>query len=236
VRDLIEMTNVKGSILTWDALNTQKDTVKLTISKKAHYVAALKKNQHSLYDDVSLYFSESTCKKMENDNKHYINTVDKEQSGICTRAYYLCDNIKWLSQRKEWAGLKSIGCVRRTLEKLNGETTVETRYFLCSITDIKWFAKSVRAHWQIENNLHWHLDYTFEDDHNTTMQKNGAQNLQTMKRAALALLSMVQPFFSKLSLKTLRYKLSIDFEKTIEKVFKILNAEAINKLLLPKNN
>jgi predicted transposase YbfD/YdcC len=75
--------------------------------------------------------------------------------------------------------LKSIGYVRRTVEKLNGERTVESRYFIASITDIEYFAKAVRAHWQVENKLHWHLDYTFGDDRNTTMRKNGAQNLQT---------------------------------------------------------
>lgn len=71
----------------------------------------------------------------------------------------------------------------------------DTRYFISSVTDINAFAKSVRSHWQVENNLHWHLDYTFNDDQNTTMKKHGAQNLQTIKRVVLAILSLVKSFY-----------------------------------------
>jgi predicted transposase YbfD/YdcC len=151
-----------------------------------------------------------------------------------TREYYLTEDIVWFSDRQEWAGLKSFGCVRRTLVKFTGETIIETRYFIASITEIHAFAQSVRAHWQVENNLHWHLDYTFKDDHNTTMQKHGAQNLQTMKRVALAILSLVKSFYDDKSLKRIRLILSVDFENNIEKIFKLLNAEAIETLLLPR--
>jgi hypothetical protein len=108
----------------------------------------------------------------------------------------------------------------------------ETRYFIASITSIKYFSQAVRAHWQIENKLHWHLDYTFGDDHNTTMSKNGARNLQTMKRAALAILSLAQSCFDNKSLKGIRFKLALNFERHIETIFKLLNATAIQSLLL----
>ena len=155
VRDLLDITNIGGCIVTWDALNTQKDTVKAVIAKKGGYVWALKGNQQSFYEDVSLYFDDTTLKTLEGNAQTYLKTVDKEQSGVATREYYLTQDIGWLSQKKEWAGLKSIGCVIRTLK----------------------------------NKLHWHLDYTFRDDQNTTMRRHGAQNLQSMKRAALAILS-----------------------------------------------
>jgi hypothetical protein len=85
----------------------------------------------------------------------------------------------------------------------------------------------------VENKLHWHLDYTFGDDHNTTMRKNGAQNLQTMKRVSLAILSLVQSAFDGTSLKRIRFMLSLSFEQHIETIFKLLNAQAIRHLLLP---
>jgi predicted transposase YbfD/YdcC len=148
--------------------------------------------------------------------------------------YYLSGDIGWLSQKEEWAGLKSIGCVRRTLEKLNGERTVETRYFIASITDIQVFAASVRGHWQVENKLHWQLDCTFKDGQNTTTRKHGAQNLQTIKRVALAILSLVQSYYTDKSLKRIRFILSLGFEEQIETIFKLLNAQAIQNLLLPR--
>ncbi|MDR2028063.1 MAG: hypothetical protein LBP93_00850, partial [Treponema sp.] len=136
VRDVLDITDIRGSIVTWDAMNTQKDTVRAVIAKKGDYAGALKGGPR-------------TCLK----------TVDKEQSGVATREYYLTQDIGWLYHQEEWAGLKSIGCVKRTMEKFNGERTVEVRYFIASITDIEYFAKAERGHWQVENKQHWHLDW-----------------------------------------------------------------------------
>jgi predicted transposase YbfD/YdcC len=236
VKDLLDITNIRGCIVTWDAMNTQKETVRAVIAKKGDYVGALKGNQQSFYEDVALYFDKRTLGALEGSAQTYLKTVDKEQSGIGIREYYLTQDIQWLFHQDEWAGLKSIGCVRRTLEKFNGERIVEVRYFIASITDIEYFAKAVRGHWQVENKLHWHLDYTFGDDRNTTMRKHGAQNLQTMKRVALAILSLVQTAFDDRSLKGIRFILALSFERHIETIFKLLNAQAIRNLLLPHSS
>jgi predicted transposase YbfD/YdcC len=180
------------------------------------YVGALKGNQHDFHEEVKLYFDEARLKELEQDEKRSMKTVDKEQSGVGIREYYLTGDISWLSQGKDWAGLASIGCVRRTLEKLNGEAVVETRYFIAGIEDVKVFAKSVRGHWGVENKIHWQLDFTFQDDQNTTMEKHGARNPRTMKRAALAILSLAQSFYDNRSLKRIRYILSLGFEEHIE--------------------
>jgi predicted transposase YbfD/YdcC len=236
VRDLLKITEVKGCVVTWEALNTQKETVAAVIRKSGDYVGALKGNRQELYEDVKLYFDETTMNKLEKDEKSYEKTIEKEQSGVARREYYLTEDISRLSQKKERAGLKSIGCARRTLKKLSGEVTVETRYFIASITEVKVFAKSVRWHWGIENKIHWHLDFTFKDDQNTTTEKYGARNLQTMKRVALAVLSLVQSFYNNRSLKRIRYILSLGFEEHIQTVFKLLNANAIQNLLLPRKS
>jgi predicted transposase YbfD/YdcC len=235
VRDLLDITEVKGCVVTWDALNTQKETVAAVIRKGGDYVGALKGNQHDFYEEAKDYFDEATIRGLKEAGKSCLKTIDKEQSGVAIREYYLTDDISWLSGRKEWAGLKSIGCVRRTLEKLNGETVTETRYFITSIKDVELFAQSVRGHWGVENKIHWQLDFTFKDDQNTTMEKHGARNLQTMKRVALAILSLAQSFYDNRSLKRIRYILSLGFEEHIETLFKLLNAQAIQALLLPRS-
>jgi predicted transposase YbfD/YdcC len=234
VQDLLAVTNVSGCIVTWDALNTQKETVKAVIARRGDYVGALKGNQGLFFDEVKQFFDKSILEELKASENTYKETIDKEQSGIATREYYLTQDISWFAERKSWAGLKSFGCVKRTLAKFSGETIVDTRYFITSVTDINAFSKSVRAHWQVENNLHWHLDFTFKDDQNTTMKKHGAQNLQTMKRVVLAILSLVKSFYDDKSLKRIRFILAIDFENNIEKIFKLLNAEAIENLLLPR--
>jgi predicted transposase YbfD/YdcC len=161
--------------------------------------------------------------------------VDKEQSGAAVREYYLTQDIGRLFQKGEWAGLKSVGCVRRSLEKFNGETSVEVRYFIAGITGIAYFAEAARGHWRVENKLHWHLDYTFGDDRNTTMRK-WTQNLQIMKRVAPAMLSLVQTAFDDRSLKGIRFMLALSFEQHIKTIFKLLNAQAIRNLLLPNSS
>lgn len=223
VQNLIDITEVKGCVLTWDALNTQKSTVAAVIDKQGDYVGALKGNQHNFYHEVKLYFdSESSLLKKV--SGHYRKTVEKEQSAVIVREYFLSSDIDWLENKRDWAGLKSIGYVRKKIEKRNGQTSTEERYYITSITDIELFSKSVRSHWQVENSLHWQLDYTFHDDKNTTMEKNGAKNLQIIKRVVLAILSLVKPVFGeKMSLKSIRFVTALNFEKYIETVFKALN-------------
>jgi predicted transposase YbfD/YdcC len=222
VRDLLDITDVRGCVVTWDALNTQQETAAAVIRKHGDYVGALKGNQQTFYEDVELYFDEQTLERLRKEETSYHREVDKEQSGVARREYFPSDDIGWLEQRKERAGLKSIGCVRRTPEKLNGEKTVETRYFIAGIGDVKVFAVSVRGHWQVENKPHWHLDVTFKDDRNTTMRKHGAQNPQTMKRVSLAILSLVQSYYGNRSLKGIRFTLSLGFEEHIETIFNCL--------------
>jgi predicted transposase YbfD/YdcC len=205
------------------------------IRKGGDSVGALKGNQHDFYEDVKMYFDEAPLKEQEKDEKRYMKTVDKEQRGVPIREYYLTGDISWLSQGKDWAGLASIGYVWRTVKKLKGEVVEETRYFIAGIEEVKVFAKSVRGYWGVENKVHWQVDFTFKEDQNTTKEKDGARNPQTMERVTLEILSLVQSFYDNRSLKWIRYILSLGFEEHIETIFKLLNAQAIQDLLLPKS-
>jgi predicted transposase YbfD/YdcC len=228
--DLLKIIDVKDAVVTWDALNTQKDTVAAVIKNKGDYVGALKGNQHNFYKDVKLYFDEEVLQALRKDKLKHKKTKEKEHSAIIEREYFLTDDIKWLYNIEKWAGLKSIGLERKTINKKNGDIVIEERYFICSIFNIELFARAVREHWGVENGLHWHLDYTFKDDKNTTMDKNGARNLQLIKKIALSILKTVQTLY-KVSLKRIRYKLSLNFENEIERIFKMLNTHDIKSFL-----
>ena len=229
VRDLIDITEIKNCVLTWDALNTQKDTVAAVIKKHGDYVGALKGNQHNFFEDVTLYFDSELDSVMQASGCYH-KTVEKEQSAVVTREYFLTQDIDWLSNKKDWSGLKSIGLVRKTVEKHSGETREEKRYYIASIADVALFSHSVRCHWRVENSLHWQLDYTFKDDRNTTMEKNGAKNLQILKKVVLALLSITKPLFRGKSLKSIRLVTALDFEKNTEIIFKALNLASLGGL------
>ena len=147
---------------------------------------------------------------------------------MVTREYYLSSDIGWLYGREKWAGLKAIGMAVKTTKSNNpakGAVT-EVRYFISSVTDVVEFSEAVRNHWGVENGLHWHLDFTFRDDKNTTMIKNGARNLQIFKKLALAILKMAQCLYPKrTSLKLIRYKLAMKFENEIGRIFSMMNVE-----------
>lgn len=222
--DLLDIVDVRGTIVTWDALNTQKETVKKVIDNGGDYVGALKGNQHNFYKDVRDYFEEEVLNEIKNSKINYVKTTEKEHSAIVEREYFLTDNVDWLYGKDKWKGLKSIGLERKTIEKLNGATAIEERYFINSIVNINDFSRAVRNHWGVENGLHWHLDFTFKDDKNTTMDKNGARNLQLIKKAAMSILKIAQTLY-KISLKRIRYRLSLNFDSEIEKIFGMMNTQ-----------
>jgi len=200
IPDLLDNLNIKGHIITTDALGTQKDIVKKIRSKKADYVLALKGNQGTLHDDVKLYFEDQDLlNKCE-----YHKTIEKARGGVEKREYWHTDDIGWLSQKKDWTGLKSIAMTRNTITK-KGETTTETRYFISSLnTDAKEIARAIRKHWMVES-YHWHLDVTFREDADHTLDKHVAYNLNIMRKLALNVLKLLDVGRKNVSLKKKRF-------------------------------
>ena len=228
--ELIKKLKLNNCILTADALNTQKDTVEAIIKAKGDYVLALKKNQKRFYEDVKDYFEDKVnIKKIED----YFEETEKSHSKIITRKYYMTNDIKWLHGHKKWKNLKSIGVEFKTIESIQtGEIIKENRYFIISFeNNIHDFSDAVRKHWGVENNLHAPLDIIFLEDKNKTLEKNGAKNLGILRRIVLNILKFIQCYYNKMSLKLIRFDISMDVETGLEKVFKILNTEQIKSLL-----
>ena len=228
--ELIKKLKLDNCILTADALNTQKDTVKAIIKASGDYVLALKGNQKKFYEDVRDYFEDS---KIINKIDNYKEEKEKSHSKIVTRKYYMTNDIDWLYGHKSWKNLKSIGAEFKTIENIEcGEITEEKRYFIISFEDnIQDFSDAVRKHWGVENNLHAPLDIVFKEDKNKTLEKNGAKNLGVLRRIVLNILKLVQCYYNKMSLKLIRFDISMDVENGLEKVFKLLNTKEIKSLL-----
>ena len=93
-KDLLKIIDIKDTIVTWDALNTQKSTVEAVIKNKGDYVGALKGNQGNLYEDVKDYFDDEELQKIKKEKENYVITKEKEHSAIVTREYFLTSNIK----------------------------------------------------------------------------------------------------------------------------------------------
>ena len=130
------------------------------------------------------------------------------------------EDISWLTQKKDWAGLNSIAMTRNTIIKDDGETS-ETRHFISSLSlDAKEIARAIRGHWIVES-YHWHLDVTFREDDNHTLEKQAAFNLNIMRKLALNVLKIFETGKKTLSLSKKRFSIGTNPEKHLEVILKL---------------
>ena len=216
---ILERLNIKDTIITWDALNTQKRNVEIVKTKKGDYVVPVKKNHPNFNADLELYFDEKTQEEIiaGRSDSAYLKQEEKSHSCFITYEYFQTSDIKWYSEYKEWKGLNSFGMVKKTIVK-NKETTIEKRYYMSSLfIDIDLFSRSIRKHWSIENKLHWHLDFTFREDKNTTQNKKALMNLQLINKFCLGIFNKIKSFYKNKSLRRIRKIMEIDFENSLIK-------------------
>lgn len=216
----LDLTNV---ICTWDALNTQKENIKAVISKGGDYCVALKRNQGNFYQDIEDYFDEDRLCIIESGYEGgYQLSREKSHNSVITYEYYQTEKIKWYVEYEKWEGLKSIGLVKKTIEKADGSKVEEKRYYISSLLlNINEFSNAIRKHWNVENKLHWQMDFTFRSDDNTTMNKKALFNLQIIKKFCLTILNEVKKQKNK-SLKRIRKDISRNVEKETIEIFKTL--------------
>ncbi len=156
---LLDLLSLKGCIVTADALNCQRTIAAKVIERGGDYVLALKGNQGTLHDDVRRFLDDSTRPA---ETSH--TTVDGERGRIETRTSLVSRDIGWLQEQHAWPGLTAIGRVVRT-RKTSTQTSTETAYYLLSTTlSAARFGEVARAHWGVENGLHWVLDVTMNED------------------------------------------------------------------------
>ena len=180
IPDILAQLELKGAIVTIDAMGCQKSVAKILTDNKADYVLALKENHPNLYEDISVWLDD--C-----DSQGYVRqteNVEKDHGRLETRRVAVSTDLAWLAQRTQWAGLKAVAMVESS-RHIKGKTSVERRYYLSSISDPKKIAQAIREHWRIENQQHWVLDVQFGEDDNQTSAKHAASNLGVIRRMAL---------------------------------------------------
>lgn len=237
IETLINGMNLNGVIATWDALNTQTKNVKAVINAGGDYIIPIKGNQETFYNDLKLYFNQKKCEEIiaGNSNSVYYTESEKSHSAYIKYEYFQTSDIDWYSNLSDWDGIHSFGLVRKTITKkmkVKNErknvkkkmiekivTTVEYRYYISSKqVNIKEFSIATRQHWAVENKIHWHLDFTFRQDNNTTTNKKALLNLEIIHKFVLAVLSRAKPKYNK-SLKIIRKHLSNNFEEFLPELF-----------------
>lgn len=237
IETLINGMDLRGVIATWDALNSQTKNVTAVINAGGDYIVPIKGNQETFYNDLKLYFDQKRCEEIiaGNSNSAYLTEYEKSHSAFIKYEYFQTSDISWYSKLSDWEGIHSFGLVRKTITKKmkvknnrkNAKkkmieklvTTVEYRYYISSKqVNIKEFSIATRQHWSVENKIHWHLDFTFRQDNNSTTNKKALLNLEIIHKFVLAILSRAKPKY-KMSLKTIRKHLSNNFKEFLPELF-----------------
>jgi predicted transposase YbfD/YdcC len=181
--ELLALLALDGQIVTADAMHCQKTTARTILDRGGDYCLALKGNQPALYEDVRLWLDDPA--NIPDDVCH---TVDGDHGRIETRRARVAHDVAWLAERHDFPGLAAVAKVTATRE-LDGKSTTAERYYLLSTKlGAARLAEIVRAHWQIENRLHWVLDVVMDEDGSRARKDHGPENLARMRRFALNLL------------------------------------------------
>ena len=184
IPELLSLINVKNSVVSIDAMGCQKKITEKIIEQNGDYAICLKGNQPAIHNEVSKYFEKQILSEFEGVNFAYSMKEEMSHGRIEKREYWLLTNIDWISRKEEWKGLKSVGMVRSERE-YQGKKSIESRYFISSLTDLDIFQKSVRTHWQIENSCHWILDVVFREDDSRIRAGNAAENFSVLRKIGL---------------------------------------------------
>lgn len=189
IPQLLKLLELKGALVTIDAMGCQKEIARAITKQKADYCLAVKGNQEHLHQDLSEHFA--ACLKTDFANVQHAEHVTEETAhGRFERRFYYTTAIpETLRNREAWPKLKSIGLVitsRATDE--DEDFHGEVRYYINSFpSDAKKLAWATRGHWGIENSLHWVMDVTFNEDQCRVRKDHGAENISWLRRFAISL-------------------------------------------------
>ena len=180
IPEILELLDIKGSIITIDAMGTQTAIAKKIKEKEADYILAVKGNQKTLLEEV-----EATCKN--NRPVKDSSEVEKGHGRIETRRCEVFEKGLIVDFEDRWEGLKSVIKITATRE-IGEKRTSEVRYYISSLNTSQPFNSYIRDHWKVENSLHWTLDMVFREDEQRKRNSRSAENFAIVRKITLNLL------------------------------------------------
>ena len=192
-RDVLNMLDIKGMLVTADALHCNAGTTALIVERGGDYLIGLKANRTAMLRDVKKLFAQPPSPPLE----HV--TIDANHGRIETRRHRVWHDVGWLTATRHeadsapLAGLAMIGMIHTTVER-NGRERREQRFYVSSRPlSPTQFADAAHAHWKIENSLHWVLDTAFDEDRARNRRDHGPENLAILRKLALNVLQSARP-------------------------------------------
>lgn len=215
--EIIRQLDLKGAVVTLDAMGCQKETAQAILDGEADYVLALKGNQGNLSEAVRGLFGETKGREKEYDDVKVTSCrkTEKAHGRVETREYFLATEIGSFPLQDDWPGFHGAIRVHSTRTE-NGETTEEDRYYITSrACGVREVAKYIRGHWRIENSLHWVLDIAFREDECRVRKDNGPANFAIIRRFALNLVKRDTTCKVGVATKRLRALANADYRKQL---------------------
>jgi predicted transposase YbfD/YdcC len=185
---LLDLLELKGSLVTIDAIGCQKTIAKKIVDGGGDYILTVKGNQAHLLEDIQLTVAAALEGELPPGTMGQYTTVEHGHGRREERSYVVVEHTEKITDRSVWPKLKVVGmcCSERTV---NGKTTTETRYFIGSRSmSARKYGQALRNHWRIENSLHWQLDVSMREDASHIQERNRAENFAMMRKFALSCL------------------------------------------------
>jgi predicted transposase YbfD/YdcC len=191
IPELLKVLALQGCIVTIDAMGCQKEIATTILDQQADYVLALKENQELLYQDTVDLFRHIEQTPSHPLSTDYVRTIEKDHGRLEIRECWTITDpqcFPYFRTSHDWPQLQTLVKVRRK-RRLADKTTVETHYYIASLpASASTLLNTIRAHWGIENGLHWVLDVAFREDDQRVRVGNSPQNFAVVRHIALNLL------------------------------------------------
>jgi predicted transposase YbfD/YdcC len=201
---LLDVLDIEGSIITIDAMGTQKKIADKIYQANGDYILSLKANHPTLFQDVKTWFdSQQTADILPLPLEH---TTEAGHHRIEVRKYWAfsLSQLPPLHQSSQWAGFQTVIAVER-IRHLRTKTTHEIQFYLSSLSsNSSQISRAIRQHWGIENSLHWVLDVTFNEDACRVRSLHSPHNLALVRRFALNIFNCDHTFNGSLKQKSKR--------------------------------
>jgi predicted transposase YbfD/YdcC len=188
IPELLKILDLHGCIVTVDAMGTQKKIAEQIIEGGGDYLQAVKENQKSLHEEISIFFQDSIERGFEKVDFSFFEESDNGHGRSEHRKYWTVKDVSLLGMKDDWKGLNTL-CMTESERTVDGKTSSEQRFFIASKKmNAESFAKACRKHWNIENSLHWSLDVAFREDECRIRKGFASENLAVVRHIALNLL------------------------------------------------